>query len=501
MSSTDGMDAVPLPQVSAPGAPGFRAVAAVVIAYAVAMAFLESAVVVYLQRALEIDPRALFPVRDPALTGDLALIEVGREAATLVMLGAVGWLAGRSGLERLAWTAVAFGTWDILYYAWLWVVHRLAAVARHVGPALPHPGAVDRAGLDSGGGQPGARRVRPRRGPTPPRGQAGAGGSRPGCRGRRRRAGRRSSASAGTPRSCWTAGCRRLPMAGLRRRPGPRGGGRDVGAAGFGRPPGDGRTVTDEPADLEYVGLMALAWDALRGDTSNWEDRAWFLRLVRERGEPVLDVGCGTGRILLDFLAQGIDIDGLEISEDMLAVCRTNAAESGVDVAGRLFRQAMELMSLPRHYRTIIVPSSSFQLVLDPAAAVEALRRFHAHLVPGGTLALPFYTYDRAADESWTEEAGLADGSVVRRTSRGWVDAGARLEHTDDRWELLRDGTVVATQHQVRSPATRGYVPDDVRALLEQAGFVDLAFHHGFTWDPIDVDEQLFSVVARRPEA
>ena len=104
----------------APLAQPLPAVAAVVIAYAVAMAFLESAVVVYLQRALGIDPRALFPLRDPAVTGDLAFIEVGREAATLVMLAAVGWLAGRSGLERLAWTAVAFGTWDIVYYAWLW---------------------------------------------------------------------------------------------------------------------------------------------------------------------------------------------------------------------------------------------------------------------------------------------------------------------------------------------------------------------------------------------
>ncbi len=101
--------------------PAFGSVALVVIVYAVAMAFLESAVVVYLQRALGIDPRALFPVEDPAVTGDLAVIEVGREAATMIMLAAVGWLAGRSGLERLAWTAVAFGTWDILYYAWLWV--------------------------------------------------------------------------------------------------------------------------------------------------------------------------------------------------------------------------------------------------------------------------------------------------------------------------------------------------------------------------------------------
>lgn len=95
--------------------------AGVVIAYAVAMAFLESAVVVYLQRALGIETGALFPLRDPAGVGDLAAIEVGREAATLVMLAAVGWLAGRSSLERLAWTAVAFGTWDIFYYAWLWV--------------------------------------------------------------------------------------------------------------------------------------------------------------------------------------------------------------------------------------------------------------------------------------------------------------------------------------------------------------------------------------------
>jgi hypothetical protein len=99
----------------------FRTTAAVVIVYAVAMAFLESAVVVYLQRALEMQTGVLFPLQDPGAVGDFAAIEVGREAATLVMLGTVGWLAGRSGLERLAWTAVAFGVWDILYYGWLWV--------------------------------------------------------------------------------------------------------------------------------------------------------------------------------------------------------------------------------------------------------------------------------------------------------------------------------------------------------------------------------------------
>jgi hypothetical protein len=61
----------------------------------------------------------LFPLRDAMTVGPLIAIEVGREAATLVMLATVGILAGRSALERLAWASVAFGAWDIAYYGWL----------------------------------------------------------------------------------------------------------------------------------------------------------------------------------------------------------------------------------------------------------------------------------------------------------------------------------------------------------------------------------------------
>lgn len=91
----------------------------VVIAFALAMAYLESAVVVYLRAALGAAPGEVFPLDLSSESSPLGLIEIGREAGTLVMIAAVGWLAGRSGLERLAWAAVVFGTWDIAYYAWL----------------------------------------------------------------------------------------------------------------------------------------------------------------------------------------------------------------------------------------------------------------------------------------------------------------------------------------------------------------------------------------------
>lgn len=95
---------------------------AAVLAYAVAMAYIESASVVYLRHALDAATGDVFPLDMTSQNaGLLGWLELGREAATLVMIAAVGWIAGRSGLERLAWAAVVFGAWDIAYYVWLWV--------------------------------------------------------------------------------------------------------------------------------------------------------------------------------------------------------------------------------------------------------------------------------------------------------------------------------------------------------------------------------------------
>lgn len=89
----------------------------VVAAFAVAMAWLEAATVLYLRvlvdRVQPYQPNPL-PIR-----GDLGPVELVREAATLVMLLTVGMLAGRTWQTRLGYSAIAFGVWDIFYYVFL----------------------------------------------------------------------------------------------------------------------------------------------------------------------------------------------------------------------------------------------------------------------------------------------------------------------------------------------------------------------------------------------
>ena len=85
-------------------------------AYAVAMAYLESALVVYLRRLYY--PKGFhFPL--VIIDVPTLLIEVGREAATIVMLATVGMAAGRTKVGKFAYFLYVFGIWDIFYYVWL----------------------------------------------------------------------------------------------------------------------------------------------------------------------------------------------------------------------------------------------------------------------------------------------------------------------------------------------------------------------------------------------
>jgi hypothetical protein len=115
-----------------------------------------------------------------------------------------------------------------------------------------------------------------------------------------------------------------------------------------------------------------------------------------------------------------------------------------VGLAPNLYLQEMQSLDLPRRYRTIIVPSSSFQLVLDPAEAARAMDRFAAHIHPGGLLVMPFIEMGRPGqplEETWTAEADHPPHCVGRLRPRDAARADPRplRGHRGREGRALRD--------------------------------------------------------------
>jgi hypothetical protein len=206
---------------------------------------------------------------------------------------------------------------------------------------------------------------------------------------------------------------------------------------------------------------------------------------------------------VLDYSREGLGCDGVDNAPEMLAICRAKAAALGLSPG--IFEQSIEALALPRRYRTILCPSSVLQLVTDPAAASAALRRLLDHLEPGGALVGSFSFEWRPGDpldtgwELLFEKPRPSDGATVRCFTREWREPERQLWNTEERFEVLRDGRVVETEHRRCAPEGRWYTQPQAVALFRDAGFADVRVFHEFTHDPASGEERLFCVLGVRP--
>lgn len=251
----------------------------------------------------------------------------------------------------------------------------------------------------------------------------------------------------------------------------------------------------------EYFGLMVQYWDLLRGDTSRWADRFMWLDIIQKYGQPVLDVGCSSGRLILDFLSQGIDVDGVDISPEMIALCESNAKKK--NLSPKLYTQSMTDLDLPRKYKTILVPSSSIQLLLKEGQPQQAMKRFFDHLESGGVLASPFmvlWQEGDTLDSGFTQEATRPeDGATVRRTAWSRYNPETKMDDTHDMWEIIKNGEQVQSEVHNQSPATLSYTQAEALALFEGSGFKDIQIYSEFTFDPVKPTDTLFTLVGVKP--
>ena len=261
--------------------------------------------------------------------------------------------------------------------------------------------------------------------------------------------------------------------------------------------------------DDETAGAVEPFQDAALYD---WEyrrrrqDVAFYRTMADERGGPVLDLACGTGRVMVPLLRDGHVVVGLDHAAPMLARAAQRLRRLAAPARRRalLLRGDLRQFAFRRPFQLAICAFHSIQHLTTEGEQLQFLRRVRDALAPGGWFAFDVFAPDqrflaRDPDRRW-------DRTLFRHPSAGRFVYSMSPRLSADRKTLLMtmyyqpvDGRarprgpeqVVRLCHRQLSPAT-------VARLLTRAGLLPIASWSGFAGEPPDGASEQHVYLAKR---
>ena len=237
----------------------------------------------------------------------------------------------------------------------------------------------------------------------------------------------------------------------------------------------------------DALGASLIADSPVQGDT------AFYRRLAKETGGPILEVGCGTGRVAAALAADGHEVVGVDLSVPMLRLAERRREALPAAVAGRLsfHRADLATLDLGRDFALIVTPARVFQFMLTSAAQREALAALRTHLRPNGRLVLDLF--DPRLDLVVPSDRVTTRGGELMHPTTGnrvtWEVTGRRPDPA--RQLIVEDWTFseIDASGQVLRTATeqltlRWSLRSEMRLLFELVGFEVVADYGDFRGGP-----------------
>jgi SAM-dependent methyltransferase len=213
-------------------------------------------------------------------------------------------------------------------------------------------------------------------------------------------------------------------------------------------------------------------------------DLNFYMGLAQSACGPVLEVACGTGRILLPCLKAGVDIEGLDLFPGMLARLREKASALGFNP--KLHEANMAEFRLERRYALIMIPFNAFVHNLTADDQLGCLQSCRDHLQPGGLFvfdtAFPGQQWIGAPSGARAFEGEIAHpetGLPVRMWDTRTFERVKQLQHSFNEVEVLDDAGEVVATHSSKT-TLRWIYKAEMELLLRLAGFARWEILGGF---------------------
>jgi SAM-dependent methyltransferase len=261
--------------------------------------------------------------------------------------------------------------------------------------------------------------------------------------------------------------------------------------------------------DEQDVGFYAETYDAAVPD---WPGEIRFYLeaadWAKSRGEAVLELTCGTGRVALRLAQAGADVVGLDLSSDMLAVARGKSRDIG---SVGWVEGDMRSFDLERTFGLILIPGHAFHNLLTPVDQVACLACAVRHLTPGGMLVVHLDHQDmgwlgdlvRAKGGAFEEEETFERPKTGRRVRamRAWsYERSTQTAICQTRWEELDENGGVVETRETEPIRLHCLFRFEVEHLMARVGLEVRATYGDFFGQPLADDSPGMIWVARRPE-
>lgn len=251
----------------------------------------------------------------------------------------------------------------------------------------------------------------------------------------------------------------------------------------------------------EYRKLHAEWYEYLSDASPDLEQEIDFwTRCVQSAGQPVLELGSGTGKVLIPLMERGFDVTGIDTSGDMMARCRSRCQAKGL--TPQLYEQSMLEFTLPRQFRLVILPSGSLGLFTRDEEIRSMFSRVKAHLAPGGVFVYGFESVPQSPGENngdWTGGWTRGPGEVVIAWRRHWhYDKDSHIWKCLFVVEKFISGRLADTEANER--VGRFFTVDEAVEYARAAGFEDIQVADRVTEKPPRVDSLSIIVRCTKPQ-
>jgi len=254
-----------------------------------------------------------------------------------------------------------------------------------------------------------------------------------------------------------------------------------------------------------YMGF-ARYYDAQVESVGGRDDIEFYSRLAAASKGPVLEIGCGTGRVTVPMLEAGASVTGLDLCPDMLDVARQKVSSLPGPIRERAgFVQAdMTDFSIDCRFGLIVTPFRPFQHLTTPEEQLACLGCVRNHLAPGGKFVLDIFDpdldilTDRGRVNEFGDEppTGLPDGSELTvRYRTPCIDRTAQVCHCEMIYHVLHpDGR---RERFVQPFTMRWTYRFEAEHLLALSGFRVREVFGGYSGEPVGAGELVFIAEAR----